>query len=212
MHSFLQNRNAVLEQERLTTTAELVTKREEVSFSTREIHRLQDALKELENKVATRDTDPVTSKDSLIQLEIERELRSKSEAREESERRERIAATAQLMAIQSELASKVGDVEERKNMQIESLKAEVLLMRQQRDAAIDESRRKDDKINMIEEEVKHLQRALEEAPKQGAVDVHEYVEKIAHLSGEIEGHKRSVLDLQRQLVRFIHVDNNAHIL
>jgi len=67
----------------------------------------------LEARYLQRELEAQSAKELSVQLEIERELRSRCEIREENERRERTAASAQFMAIQSECKSRFCEMEEK---------------------------------------------------------------------------------------------------
>ena len=63
-----------LEQERLSTTAELATRREESSANTREIAALREALATAESRLAARDQELAEARQAGMQLEVEREV------------------------------------------------------------------------------------------------------------------------------------------
>eukprot|EP01038_Epipyxis_sp_PR26KG_P005260 gene5260-7309_t len=184
--SFLQNRIQQLEQERLNTTVMLAQKEGETLSIGKDQNILKEMISSLQEAIHNKDKELVGAKEAFIQLEIEKELRSKCEGREESERRERIAAVAQLMAVQSEMGSKVHDIEERKNLLIENLKMELLTVKQQREMLNEEVKNKSDLIVRLDTEVKQLSEALDAAAKSGKAESSESIEKIARMSAEIE--------------------------
>ena len=103
-NSSLQSRIQGLEEERLVITSQLAAKREESLSQQRDLVILRENVSNLEGKLLSKEVELQAGKESLMQLEVERELRARCEIREEAERRERIAANAQLMAIQSEVS------------------------------------------------------------------------------------------------------------
>ena len=138
--STLQSRIVLLEEERLQSTSELATKREELASGTREIAHLRDTILALETKLSSHDADILSAKEVTVQLDVERELRSRCEVREETERRERIAACAQLLATQTESNVRMQQLEEKATATVESLRAELVDTCVRRDAAIESAR------------------------------------------------------------------------
>lgn len=76
-------------------------------------------------------------------MKVEKELRARCEIREEAERRERIAANAQLMAIQSDCNNRIREVENQRNESLERLREDLGQAYKQRDSAAAEARRFD---------------------------------------------------------------------
>jgi hypothetical protein len=130
-----------------------------------------------------------------MQMEVERELRSRCEVREESERRERIAACAQLMATQSECTVRLKDAEERMTRSEEALREELRAMQGLRDNAVAESRAQADVITRLESEMHQLRRAVEDASAN-----HESVEKVGQLTGELEVLRRRLREADEKKV------------
>ena len=138
-----------LEEERLVTAAQIATKNEELQSSSREVMQLRESVSLLESKLASKDVELFQAKEAGMQLEIERELRSRCEVREEAERRERIAACAQLLATQTDSYKKLQELETKTSETIEALKAEVVAISSQRDLCSEEIRRQGDIIMVI---------------------------------------------------------------
>ena len=170
-----------LEEERLVTAAQIATKNEELQSSSREVMQLRESVSLLESKLASKDVELFQAKEAGMQLEIERELRSRCEVREEAERRERIAACAQLLATQTESYKKLQDLEEKSAETVSSLKGEIAAISSQRDESNEEIRRQGDIIMGLQSEIQQARLALENASTN-----HETVEKVGRLTGEIE--------------------------
>jgi len=167
--SSLQMRLQLLEEERLSTATQLAT--------------YSSSIKMLELKVADKEAQVLASKESVMQLEIEKELRSRCEVREEAERRERIAACAQLMATQTDCNKRVHDLEMTLQQVSNDFKLEVGVITKERDETKDESRRQADVIMGLESEVQQLRHALENASSSAN---QESVEQLGKLTGELE--------------------------
>jgi len=167
--SSLQMRLQLIEEERLSTATQLAT--------------YSSSIKMLELKVADKEAQILASKESVMQLEIEKELRSRCEVREEAERRERIAACAQLMATQTDCNKRVHDLEMNLQQVSNDFKLEVGVITKERDETKDESRRQADVIMGLESEVQQLRHALENASSSAN---QESVEQLGKLTGELE--------------------------
>ena len=173
----------LLEGERLQTTSELATKREELASSTREIAHLRDAISSLETKLSSHDADVLSAKEVTVQLDVERELRSRCEVREETERRERIAACAQLLATQTESNARMQQLEEKMAATVESLRAELMDTCVRRDAAMESARVHQEQAIQKEGELQHLRFTIE---NQQSYASSESTEQLGRVMGELE--------------------------
>lgn len=163
---------------------------------TRESSQLRETVANLEAKLSAHDADMLSTKEVVLQLEVERELRSRCEGREETERRERIAACAQLLATQTECNARVQQLEGRMNTAMESLRAELVDACARRDASTEDARLKQDQIIQKESEVQQLRLALES--QQSSVST-ESVEQLGRVMGELEvlkKHFREISELK----------------
>lgn len=177
----IQSRVRILEEERLKITSELATAKSESLASIKEDAKLRETIALLESKVQSRDSEILLAKEGLLQLEVEKELLSRCEIREEGERRERIAACAQLLAVQTECNHRIQMLENSNKQKFEELKKEYDHMSNLRDEAIIESRKQADLVMGMESEVRQYKNALENASES-----QEAVEKVGKLTGEIE--------------------------
>jgi kinesin family protein C1 len=177
----IQSRVHLLEEERLKITSELATAKGESLASIKEDGKLRETITLLESKVESRDAEILLAKEGLLQLEVEKELLSRCELREEGERRERIAACAQLLAVQTESNHRVQMLENSNKEKIEELNKEVENISNLRDESIIESRKQADLVMGMESEVRQYKNALENASES-----QEAVEKVGKLTGEIE--------------------------
>ena len=131
VYSVLQNRLQLLEEDRVNLNTQLTAKRDECSTLLRDIAAYKDQLSALDQAVNS-------MKASVTQLEIEKELRVRSEVREENERRERIAATAQAMAMESECQHKIRMSEQASQATIAALVSEKgVLAREKEEAQVE---------------------------------------------------------------------------
>ncbi len=173
----------MLEDERINITTQLATKKEEYTSAMKELAQQKDLIAQLESKLALKESEISMAKEASMQLELEKELRSRCEIREEAERRERIAACAQLLATQTECNKRIHDYEDSMKSKIEEMRNEILQINCQRDVAIDEKRKQADTILALESEVSQLRLALENASNMANSDA---VEKLGRLTGELE--------------------------
>ncbi|CAE7849083.1 unnamed protein product, partial [Symbiodinium microadriaticum] len=87
--------------------------------------RLKDLADASQRTIAERERETAAYREAAVQLEVEKEVRSRAETREEMERAERIAACAQLLATQSDCSNRIRDVEEKSNGVISSLRLDL---------------------------------------------------------------------------------------
>ena len=176
-----QSRVQLLEEERLSTTSQLASKKEEYISQSRELNQLRETVAQLEANILVKDGEARAVKDIVLQLEVEKELRMRCELREEGERRERIAAVSQLLATQSECNNRIREVEEKKTSAVEALQAASAELQRERDAAAEESRREAGRAAGLAKEVQQLHVELENASVN-----HESAEKMGKITGELE--------------------------
>jgi chromosome segregation ATPase len=189
-NELMKGRVSLLEEERLSITSQLAAKKEENSSYIRDNVEFREKVGNLEGKLLSKEIEVQHMKDAVMQLEVERELRARSELREEAERRERIAANAQLMAIQTECSSKLAVSESKYSATIESLKAERELAGANRTALELESRMQADLNFGMLKEIEQLKHALEHATSN-----HESLEALSRATGELEVLKRRLHEL-----------------
>ena len=188
----------LLEDERLSITAQLAGKKEENSSYIRDNVEFRDKVGQLEGRLLARDIEVGQMKESVMQLEVEKELRARSEHREEAERQERIAANAQLMAIQTECSIKLAEVDSRHQATIEGLRTESQLAAAAK-ASLEEEGRTLSNLNCgMVKEIEQLKHALENASPDA-----ESIEAFGRATGEIEVLKRrlqEVTDSQENMI------------
>jgi kinesin family protein C1 len=100
-----------LEEERRSLTNSLSHQKEENALLNKDKQTLLEQKSILELQISALEDRLVSVKEISIQLETERNLKSYFEMQNEQEKRERIAATAQFLAVQNELQKKVIDAE-----------------------------------------------------------------------------------------------------
>jgi kinesin family protein C1 len=181
----LQQRAAAAEAEGHTLAAELAQSREQACSSHGELVATKEALVAMQAVVAAKDADLLRLKDAARQLEAEREIRERAERRESSERQERIAASAQLLATQTDCNARIANLEKKMRTDLDTVKA----MHAQTLAELESSQAKCrehcDTIMGLENESTELRAQLEHACAN-----HETVEKLGRVTGELEILKR----------------------
>jgi kinesin family protein C1 len=179
----------------------MAAQKEEISLLTKDFAQLTEAKILLESTLATKEIESSSAKDAHVQLEIERELRSRCEIREESERRERIAATAQALAIQSESARELREAKETKMMVELRFKNDIEQLSKQLDETQKEAKNSFEISAGLRKEIEQLHLALADAPMN-----HESVEKLGRATGEIEVLRQKLADLTNYQEQKLTVD------
>jgi hypothetical protein len=195
LHSLHQSRVQLLEEERLYVTAQLASKKEEAASSLREIDKLRDMLSSFEQRLKAKEAEATASKDAMMQLEMEKELRSRSERREEDERRERIAANAQLMAIQTECNRRMEHLEAKHTDVVNTITSEKASMQLRMDELSIALQKEADIHVQLGSEVQELKHALEHASAN-----HETIENLGRVTGELEVLKRKYKEVTESQV------------
>lgn len=170
-----------LEEERRTLTAQCAAQKEEISLLTKDVTQLTEVKATLETNLAAKEVESSSAKEFQVQLEIERELRNRCELREESERRERIAATAQAMAIQTECAKELRDSKEAYMAEEMKFKFEIDQLTRQLEEAQSEGKTHAETAVGLRKEIEQLHLTLSKAPAG-----YESVEQLGRATGEIE--------------------------
>lgn len=183
--SMAQSRVHLLEEERLSLTSQLATKKEEVFSQSKEVQQLREQIATLDASIMVKEGEARAVKDIVTQLEVEKELRVRCEVREENERRERTAATAQLLATQSECIQRVKEVEEKKEAAVAELKTAHEQLVKERDDAVEESRREAGRAAGLEKEIQQLHVELENSSAN-----HKAAEEVSRITGELEVMRR----------------------
>ena len=190
----------LLEEERLKISSELASKKEEFLSCSRENTQLRETVANLEANLMVKEGEARAVKDIVLSLEVEKELRTRCELREEGERRERIAAVAQLLATQSECNNRIREMEDKNQHTMTELTANVVELTKQRDAAVEESRREAGRAAGLEKEVQQLHVEL----KNSSVSP-ETAEHISRVTGELEVMRRRLGELMASQVRSLQL-------
>lgn len=189
-YSALQSRITLLEQERLETTSQLAAKREECLSTGRELARYSEDIMNLQSKLAERETEMGPGQQAIKDLEVKSKLLEISECRENAERTERIAITANSQAVQLQCNHQLEEMRQKYDAQMDTLRLEVQDKNSAKELAIEEMRVQSDKAILLDTEVQELKLALEHtstSPKQ--------VEELAKVKGECEVLKRRMKDM-----------------
>lgn len=184
--SGLQAKLVHFEDDRLSGAAQIASKIEEISSYMREITRLKE-------KLAHREEEFQASKNSQMRLEAERELRERAEMREENERRERIAATAQLLATQTECADRIRKIEEKCALVVAHIRENLITAENEKESLVMELSDAKDETAGCKGEIQSLLKELERASVNS-----EAQEELAKLRGEME-------ILRRRLQEKVHL-------
>lgn len=186
-----------MEEEKASLLVELSLKREDSHNLTRDLASVQDQLNLVESRLAAALSETQQAKELQLSFVLERELRSKAEVREEAERRERIAACAQLIAVQSETNNRLHDMKQ-SCIEVETaLREELSRACVDRDQAVSMSQQCSDSVLTLQSEVSQLKQTLERqqvsaSTCQSVNYSGERAEEIGKMTGEIEILRRKV--------------------
>lgn len=183
----LQLRANNLEEERLSLSSQLAAKTEEVCSVAKEIATIQEQYAQLQEKCCCNEKELASAREASVQLEIERGLRTNSEVREETERRERIAACGQLVAVQRDCDAKMKEFESNLLKETESYKRELSIVAKQLETSSINEKEQQNLIAGLESEIESLKSSLGKASKNK-----EQVEALSKATGEIEVLKRQL--------------------
>lgn len=159
----LQQRVQQMEEEKNALTANLASKKEENISLASDLEHVREKLATCEDKLRLKEAELGESKDLMMQLEVEKELRTRSELREEAERTERIAAVSELLATRSDCDSRIREIEEKQSFEIASLNSTLQLLSEEKLAIMEEKRQANDRAAGLEKEVQQLHNELENA-------------------------------------------------
>lgn len=190
--SALQPRVFQLEEQRLANNSELATKKEELLSVTRECNQMKDTLEKMQGTLALKEREADEAKIAIMQLGVEKEMRVKSELREENERSERVAACAQLVATQTECEYRVREIEGIAQGEAKLLQGELQKAKDTEKSLHDENTSLQEKIADLEGQLNELNHALQHAEAN-----HEAVTELSKVKGEVEMFKRRVAELEK---------------
>lgn len=196
-----------LEDERRLQTANFALLKEENSLLSRDLTQLQDVKIALEALLQTRENEVLSSKDAVMQLEVEKELRNRSEIREESERRERIAATAQSLAIQSECAKSLRDLRYETDMQISTFLSQQETLKNDFLAVQLEAKAHADVAFGLKKEIEQLHLLAHQNTPNNTPNHQETVEQLARATGELQLLHQRLAELTQTHEHQAHVDH-----
>lgn len=195
LYSTSNQRIQSLETERLAMTEQLATKKEEFLSIQKELTQCKESICLLEDKLSAKEIESQNMKEFKMQLEVEKEVRSRCELREEQERRERIAAVAQLMAVQTECNNKILEIEEKSKSECQVLEEDRQMWKDKYEFQLEETRKQADLTLGLQNEVKQLHNALENASAN-----HEAVDQLGKVSGELEILKKKLKEVTEKNV------------
>jgi hypothetical protein len=196
----IESRVQSLEKDRLLNMTDLALKKQETANYLRDIEQLRNNIVSYESKLQEKERELIASKDYLMQIELEKELRTRSEAREEAERRERIAANAQLMAIQTECNLRIQQSEADHTIEKESLSRKVKAALEKQEVLLSENKDKANLIMGMQSEIQQLRYALENPSVN-----HESIEKLGKVTGELEILKKQMKESEENQVRLYKI-------
>jgi kinesin family protein C1 len=197
----LNNKAQGLEDERRQLTSQISDQKEQFVLLSKDYESLKDQKINLEIALSERKGDCEKVKELSMQLEIEKELKRRFESREESERRERIAAVAQLIAIQNESNKSIKEMENKMTSLEKGKTEEIENMKKERDLAIQENKHISEISMGLKQEIQQLHYALEKAPVN-----HSYIEDLSRAHGEIEILKQKLIESNLSNEKMITID------
>ena len=138
----------------------------------------------------------------MLQLGIEKEMRSRSEMREEAERNERISACAQLLATQYDCANRLKESDEKFKATIDDFEKQIREFKVGRDNEMARCQELIDKIAILEGEISQYKHALENAHAEAN---YEAVAELGRVKGEVEVLRMRIIELSEHK----YVEGNA---
>lgn len=194
----LKHRLQILEEERCTLTSQLAAKREESLLCNHDLTQLREKFNELATKCREIECELSVSRSAATQLEVEKELRARAEMREQSERIERVAATAQSMAIESECNNRLRNVEEQSYQETIKFSQKISLLEVEKNNLVQRLQDSMEVIMRLENEVVSLKKAIDNASANQNVEA---VKELSKATGELEVMRRKIKDLTDLQVR-----------
>ena len=179
----MQTRVRELEDERVITTSELASKKEEVIALTRDISTVREQLMSSQSSLDAAKVELGEYKDSAVQLGVEKELRNVAEQRVQEEKTERIAACAQLSAVQMDYECFKIDSENLNKIASEKSDSQLHALRIELEAVKSKALAAEEKVVGLTAEIDGLKSSLDNADRAAN---HEAVEQLAKASGELE--------------------------
>jgi kinesin family protein C1 len=174
-----------LEAERLQTTSDFAAKREESVGLQKELVQAKESISLLSEKMVEKEAELLQAREMTAVVEKERELRLQAERRENAEREERVATSAQLMATQNDCSTKIMAAKKKCTEAIATMDAAYKKLGAELDASKQANSAQADTIMGLENEATELRSQVENACAN-----HETVEKLGKVSGELEVLKR----------------------
>ncbi len=136
---------------------------------------------ELKAQVSADQETRAALQESRASLAVEKELRARAEGKEAEERQERVAANAQLLAMQQAHAVEMEGQRAEKTKALQDWEHKVHAAEQERETLLKEIRDAQEAALTFESELKTLRRALEDAESRT-----EQLQELAQISGEAE--------------------------
>lgn len=192
--SALQLRAQVLEDTRVDLTSRLAARIEENSALSRDLTLLRETVSQLENRAAAKELELLAAKENEVSATAAREQQAKAEQREENERRERIACTSQLVAIQSECAEKIREIDAKAAGTVDALRLDLAVAAHQQSEAQQERRRLENELIGKESQIRELNVALENAAGNPAA-----VLEVSLLKAQLQVLENEVVELRGNL-------------
>ena len=190
--STLQPRVFQLEEQRLANNSELAAKKEELLSVTRECSQAKETMEKMQATLTLKEREADDAKIAVMQLGVEKEMRVKSELREENERSERVAACAQLVATQAECEYRVRELETHAQGEAKLLQGDIQKANEREQILHNENKALQEQIAGLDGQLNELNRALQHAEAN-----HEAVTELSKVKGEVEMFKRRVAELEK---------------
>jgi kinesin family member C1 len=159
-------------------------------------------LQSAQSLLAERDRELITSRESMMQLGIEKEMRTRSEMREEAERNERISACAQLLATQYDCTNRLKESDEKLRSSVEALQNDILENKIGLEKERANNQQLIEQIAILEGEINQYKHALEHAHANAN---YEAVAELGRVKGEVEVLRKRISELNEHK----HAEGNA---
>jgi len=180
-----ENRNASL-------STQLSAIQEDVASQSRDLGLSKGQITVLEAKLQVAQEEVIISRLAVTQLAVEKELRARAELREDAERRERVAATAQAMALEGECSLRIKAVEDQARNVVDSLNQQISQLQKEKEDALKDLHESIEMITGLDNEVKSLKESIDHVS--ASQEAHA-VKELSRVTGELEIMRRRVKEL-----------------
>lgn len=183
---------AMMEKENTSLTAQLAASENNATSQSRDLIQAKSQITVLDAKLQVAQEEVLASRLAVTQLAVEKELRARAEVREDAERRERVAATAQAMALEGECSMRIKAVEEQARTAVETLNQQISQLQKEKEDTLKDLHESIEMITGLDNEVKSLKQSIDHASV--SQEAHA-VKELSRVTGELEIMRRRVKEL-----------------